>query len=99
LREANLFFWRRAEKSSSAEVDYLYEKDQIVIPVEIKSGHAGSLKSLHLFLGERPNSTYGIRFSAQNESIFQNIDSRPLYAIATLAHEDQKPGLRALDQS
>jgi hypothetical protein len=96
LREAALFFWRRAEKSSSAEVDYLQERDQVVIPIEIKSGHAGSLKSMHLFLAERPKAPYGIRFSAQNYSRFEKIDSRPLYAIATLAHEDQKPGLRAL---
>jgi len=96
LREANLFFWRRAEKSSSAEVDYLHEKSQVVIPIEVKSGHAGTLKSMHLFLVQHAKTSYGIRFSAQNYSLFEKIDSRPLYAIATLAHEDQKPALRAL---
>ncbi len=96
LREAHLFFWRRAEKSSSAEVDYLYEKDQHVIPIEVKSGHAGTLKSMHLFLTQHPKTPYGIRFSSQNYSLYENLDSRPLYAVATLAHEDLKPGLRAL---
>jgi predicted AAA+ superfamily ATPase len=96
LRETDLFFWRRAEKSSSAEVDYLYEKGQEILPIEIKSGHAGSLKSLHLFLTGHRKTPYGIRFSAQNYSRCENIDSRPLYAIASLAHEDQKAGLKAL---
>ncbi len=97
LREANLFFWRRAEKSSSAEIDYLHERDQVVIPIEVKSGHTGTLKSMHLFLAEHAETTpYGIRFSSQNYSRFEKLDSRPLYAVATLAHEDQRPGLLAL---
>lgn len=96
LRETDLFFWRRAEKSSSAEIDYLYEKNQTVIPIEVKSGHAGTLKSMHLFLDQHKKSPFGIRFSAQNYSLFEKIDSRPLYTVATLAHEDQKSGLAPL---
>lgn len=97
LRETKLFFWRRAEKSSSAEIDYLHERDQMVIPIEVKSGHTGTLKSMHLFLAEHAKTTsYGIRFSAQNYSRFEKLHSRPLYAVSTLAHEDQKPGLQAL---
>jgi len=96
LREANLFFWRRAEKSSSAEIDYLYERAQTVIPIEVKSGHAGTLKSMHLFLALHTNTPYSIRFSAQNHSLFGKLDSRPLYAVGTLAHTDHKPGLLAL---
>jgi hypothetical protein len=96
LRETNLFFWKRAEKSSVAEVDYLYEQNQSIIPIEVKSGHTGTLKSMHLFLAEHPKSPHGIRFSAQNYSRFEKLDSRPLYAIATLAHEDQKLGIQSL---
>jgi hypothetical protein len=46
----DLFYWSREAKSSSAETDFLVEKDGAVIPVEVKSGAAGSLKSLHLLL-------------------------------------------------
>ncbi len=98
LREPNLFFWKRTEKNSLAEIDYLYEKNQILIPIEVKSGHTGTLKSMHLFLGSHPKSPYGIRFSAQNYSRFEKLDSRPLYAVASLVHEDQRPSIQALKE-
>ncbi len=96
LRDPDLFFWRRAVKGSNAEVDYLHRKDREIIPIEVKGGHTGSLKSLHLFLAEHAKSPYGIRFSAQNYSLFEKIDSRPLYAVASLAHEDQMAALESL---
>lgn len=49
-----LYYWTREEKSSSAEVDFLIVQDGRVIPLEVKSGSLGSLKSMHLFL-----KTYG----------------------------------------
>lgn len=40
----------RYARGSSAEIDYLIEREGEVIPIEIKSGNSGSLKSLHLLL-------------------------------------------------
>ncbi|MBW2594258.1 MAG: DUF4143 domain-containing protein, partial [Deltaproteobacteria bacterium] len=54
-----LFYWSRAKKSSSAEVDYLYVKNGRIFPIEVKSGHSGRLKSLHIFLDEHPNVEKG----------------------------------------
>ncbi|SDU57118.1 ATP-binding protein [Desulfobacula phenolica] len=54
-----LFYWSRAKKSSSAEVDYLYVKDGRIWPIEVKSGPAGKLKSLHIFLNEHPHVEKG----------------------------------------
>jgi uncharacterized protein len=48
----NLFCWFRAERSSNAEVDYLIVREGKIIPVEVKSGKSGSLKSLHLLLNQ-----------------------------------------------
>lgn len=56
-----LFFWVREEKGASSEIDYLIQKEGRLIPVEIKSGSQGSLKSLHQFL-HRSNTNFGIRF-------------------------------------
>ncbi len=95
-RKMDLYFWRRAAKSSTAEVDFLYEYHREIIPIEVKSGCGGRLKSMHLFLKEHPKSSYGIRFSAQNYSRFEKIDSRPLYAVVSLAHEDQKEAIQSL---
>ena len=45
-------FWVRNKKDSDAEVDFVVQIDNKVIPVEVKSGHNAKLKSLHLFMDE-----------------------------------------------
>lgn len=80
--EAHLYYWQRETRSSEAEVDYLIEKNSTIIPVEVKSGTTGTLKSLHLFLQSRSNSPYGLRFSTHNYSKLDHIYSYPLYAVA-----------------
>lgn len=95
-RKTDLFFWRRTAKSSLAEVDFLHERHHEIIPIEVKSGHGGRLKSMNLFLEEHLRSPYGIRFSAQNYSKWGKIDSRPLYDVVSLIHEDQKESVSKL---
>jgi hypothetical protein len=43
-------FWVRDKAQSSAEIDLVYRHQSILIPIEIKSGSAGSMKSLHYFM-------------------------------------------------
>ena len=40
-------FWVREKKQSSAEVDFIVQSGQHIIPVEVKSGKSGTLRSLH----------------------------------------------------
>ncbi len=94
-KRTDLYFWK-AEKPSQAEVDFLYDRKGSIFPIEAKSGDGRTLKSLRRFLDQHPKSPYGIRFSMQNYSIFQKIDSRPLYATVTLAHEEQIESLKSL---
>ena len=49
--EPALYYWLRHEKGSNAEIDYIIQHGDQVIPIEVKAGSAGSLKSLHLFMG------------------------------------------------
>jgi hypothetical protein len=70
-----LHYWAREQRSSSAEVDFVIASGRHVIPVEVKAGKSGSLKSLHLFLKEKP-STLAVRFNADLPSVWQ--DSHPL---------------------
>lgn len=56
-------FWVREKNQASAEVDLVIQYQDKVIPIEIKSGATGSLKSLHEFL-ERTNHHYAIRMYA-----------------------------------
>jgi len=78
-RPGSLYFWHREAKSSNAEIDYVVQAGQQVIPVEVKSGKKGAMKSLHLFMQEK-NAPYGIRFSLENYSTFEKIRVYPLYA-------------------
>ena len=48
--EPSLFSWVREEKNANAEIDYLLQQGNIILPVEVKSGSTGRLKSLHLFV-------------------------------------------------
>lgn len=53
-------FWVREKAQSSAEVDLLFTYQGIVIPIEVKSGTTGSLKSLHQFV-DASEHPYAIR--------------------------------------
>jgi predicted AAA+ superfamily ATPase len=48
--EPKLYYWQRTEKGTSAEVDYLFQQANRVIPLEVKAGTTGTLKSLHYFM-------------------------------------------------
>ncbi len=54
-------FWVREEKQSNAEVDMIYQFGKHIIPIEVKSGKQGSLRSLHQFI-ERTSHPYAVRF-------------------------------------
>lgn len=50
FKEPELYYWQREEQRASAEIDYLIEHKGDIIPIEVKSGSTGSLKSLHYFM-------------------------------------------------
>lgn len=56
-------FWVREKKQSSSEVDMIYSYGDKIIPIEVKSGATGTLKSLHLFMDETTHP-YAIRIYA-----------------------------------
>jgi predicted AAA+ superfamily ATPase len=58
-----LQFWVREKKESTAEVDFLFQHDGLIIPIEVKSGKEGTLKSLHSYMDIAPHDL-AIRFYA-----------------------------------
>ncbi len=56
-------FWVREKKQSSSEVDLVYSHGDKMIPIEIKSGATGTLKSLHQFV-DRTDHPYAVRVYA-----------------------------------
>ena len=63
-----LYYWGREKKNSSAEVDYVVSVDTKIVPIEVKSGKSGKLKSLALFLLEK-NKDFAVRFYSDLPSI------------------------------
>jgi predicted AAA+ superfamily ATPase len=76
-----LFYWARQARGSSAEVDYLAVIDSEIVPVEVKSGPSGRLRSLHLLLDSYPNCRTGYVFSSApfSELPDQKLTFIPLY--------------------
>ncbi|MCE3237311.1 MAG: hypothetical protein K0R24_292 [Gammaproteobacteria bacterium] len=52
--EPTLHYWNRELASSSAEIDYLIQDNQRLVPIEVKAGAEGKLRSLHQFMSEKP---------------------------------------------
>jgi predicted AAA+ superfamily ATPase len=82
-RNNSLYYWQRESPGGNAEVDYVFQKGDQIIPIEVKSGMRGAMQSMHLFLREK-NLEEGIRFSLENFGKYQNIKTIPLYAVSTL---------------
>ncbi len=61
-------FWVREKAQSSAEVDLVIQYKNKIIPIEIKSGKQGTLKSLHQFI-ESTDHMYAIRMYAGEFSV------------------------------
>jgi len=52
-----LNFWVREQSQSNAEVDYVIAYDGRMIPIEVKAGASGRLRSLHSFIDAAPHTT------------------------------------------
>ncbi|MGL4630388.1 MAG: ATP-binding protein [Leadbetterella sp.] len=78
-----LYYWHRQAKSSQAEIDYVIQKNEAIVPLEIKASKSGAMKSMHLFLKEK-NSSLGLRISLENFSEYGNIRVVPLYAVGVI---------------
>lgn len=64
-------FWTREKSQSSAEVDLVFVYKDKAIPIEIKSGKEGKLKSLHQFI-EQVDHPYAVRMYAGAFSVEQH---------------------------
>ncbi len=68
-----LHYWLREGRSSNAEVDFVIGLGGDIIPIEVKSGATGTLKSLHQFMGTKL-SPFAIRFNTEPPAV-QQIDT------------------------
>lgn len=78
-----LFYWDREKPSSTAEIDYIINVNEQIIPIEVKAGKTGSLRSLQLFLNEK-HYPYGLRISLNPLEFSHRVLSVPLYMISEI---------------
>lgn len=53
----SLYYWQRSKQGSEAEIDYIIQHENQIIPIEVKAGTTGTLKSLHHFMKEKKKTT------------------------------------------
>ena len=66
-----LYYWAREARNAAAEIDYLMTPGRRIVPVEIKAGTTGALKSLHQFLSEKRRD-FALRFNADAPSLLRD---------------------------
>ena len=91
FEERKLFFWSRDSQNSQAEVDYLIPSGSRVLPVEVKAGSTGRLKSLKLFMAQF-GCPLGVRISHQPLGLHEGVLSIPLYAVSEMPRWIQEAG-------
>lgn len=72
--EPQLYYWIREENRSSAEVDYVIQQQVNRIPIEVKAGSTGHLRSLHVFMALK-KLPLAVRINADLPSIV-DIDTK-----------------------
>jgi len=82
--DSGLFYWHRTQRSSQAEVDYLCEANSKAVPVEVKSGTTGHLRSMHQYLLAYPAVSGGIKCSTEPFKQSGTIINVPLYAASRI---------------
>lgn len=78
-----LYYWHREAKNSKAEVDYVIQIQDFIVPVEVKAGTKGAMQSMYLFMDEK-KSRYGVRLSLENFTEYDKVKVLPLYAVSNI---------------
>ena len=78
-----LYYWHREAKNSKAEVDYVVQRQDRIVPVEVKAGTKGAMQSLYLFMDEK-KSSFGVRLSLENFAEYDRVKVLPLYAASNI---------------
>lgn len=90
----DLYYWENLKNGTTSEVDYILSRNMTILPLEVKSGTSGKMKSLRFFMKSKGIS-FAIRSSLENYAqlvfkeegetcIERRIDIVPLYALSAL---------------
>jgi len=95
-----LHYWLREGRANNAEVDYVVSQGMQILPIEVKAGASGTLKSLQQFVLEKgceqairfdlnPPSRMVVNVKARSGNAVEDVNfellSLPLYAVESLS--------------
>lgn len=94
FEDPQLFYWAREARNANAEVDFVISRQQEILPVEVKAGKTGTLRSTFQFLREKGRKR-AVRFHTgsfaleavklpDDEGTTVQLLSVPLYAVGQL---------------
>ena len=75
-----LYYWAREARNSSAEIDYVCQSGTGLVPIEVKAGKIGQLKSLYQYLREKRQG-WGINLSSAPLQYQKPVLSIPFYMV------------------
>ncbi|MDE5882874.1 MAG: AAA family ATPase [Muribaculaceae bacterium] len=86
-----LFYWENLANGTTSEVDYVIPSNMVVLPIEVKAGVSGKMKSLRLFMAKK-NLYKAVRTSLENFGVltYDDVGTKrvisiiPVYAIGRL---------------
>jgi predicted AAA+ superfamily ATPase len=61
FQKPQLHYWQRQKQGTTSEIDFLVVHKGKVVPIEVKSGPSGQMKSLQVFMGSK-DSDVALRF-------------------------------------
>jgi predicted AAA+ superfamily ATPase len=81
-----LYYWLRDKKSESAELDFVIQMGQRILPVEVKSAKSSALRSLNQFMGEKSFSV-ALRLDASDLCLTEPSINKDVFYYAGLRKE------------
>lgn len=78
-----LYFWENTKTGSSAEIDFVVNIQQKIVPIEVKAGLAGRLRSIKRFM-EKKSLPIGVKVSEEPLGLDRTILNVPFYLLSEL---------------
>ena len=71
------FYWVRDKKGTTAEIDFIWQQNAQIIPIEVKTGLHSHLRSLHSFVNTADRHVTAVRFWSGEFSVQDTFTPEP----------------------
>lgn len=71
------FYWVRDKKGTTAEIDFVWQQNAQIIPIEVKTGLQSHLRSLHSFVNTADRHVTAVRFWSGEFSVHDTFTPEP----------------------